>query len=84
MRDGKPIEEVIYEVVEIVLALLMLVLFLFVLITNGEEPALIDLTFMFGILMNVLAGVFSFYKGQRRLAALPIVLAVLCLVVIIL
>ena len=59
-------------------------MFLFVLITNGEEPALIDLTFMFGILMNVLAGVFSFYKGQRRLAALPIVLAVLCLVVIIL
>ena len=68
MRDGKPIEEVIYEIVEIVLTLLLVVLFLFVLI----------------ILMNVLAGVFSFYKGQRRLAALPIVLAVLCLVVIIL
>ena len=84
MRDGKPIEEVIYEIVEIVLALLLVVLFLFVLITNGEEPALIDLTFMFGILMNVLAGVFSFYKGQRRLAVLPSVLAVLCLVVIIL
>ena len=36
MRDGKPIEEVIYEIVEIVLTLLLVVLFLFVLITNGE------------------------------------------------
>ena len=82
MRDGTPFEEVVYEIFEIVLTVLMTILFLFVLITHGEEKALIDLTFVFGILMNVLAGVFSIYKGRRKQATVHIVLALLCLVVI--
>ncbi|MDO4805102.1 MAG: hypothetical protein Q4A32_09830 [Lachnospiraceae bacterium] len=83
MRERKPIEEIIYAVFEVVLAILMLVIFLFILITHGQVEALIDLMFVFGILMNVLSGAFNHYKGRKRLAALHIGIAAVCLVFII-
>jgi len=82
MRERKPLEEVIYEIVEIVLTILLIILFLFVLVTHGKVVPLIDLTFAFGILMNVLAAVFSNYKGRKKLAALHVILAGACLAVI--
>ena len=84
MRERKPLEEIIYTIVEIALTLLMLVIFLFVLITHGEVVSLIDLLFVFGILMNVLAGAYSHYRGNRALAVLHFVIGVACFAVIIL
>lgn len=84
MRERRPIEEILYAVFEVVLTVLMLIIFLFILITHGEEEALIDLMFMFGILVNVLSGVFNRYKGRKKLAMVHFVVSIVCLVFIIL
>ena len=82
MRERKPIEEILYAVFEVVLAILMLIIFLFILITHGEVKALLDLMFGFGILMNVLSGVYCRYRGKQKLAVASIGVAAICLIFI--
>ena len=84
MRERKPIEEIIFAIFEMVLTVVMTVIFLVVLVTDGEVPALITLVLVFGILLNVLASAYSFYKGYKIIARLMLLLAVACLVVILL
>lgn len=84
MRERKPIEEIIFAIFEVVLTGVMTVIFLVMLVTHGEVPALITLVLVFGILLNVLAGAYSFYKGYKSMGRLLLLLAVACLIVILL
>ena len=82
MRERKPIEEIIYSIVEMILTVVMLIIFLFILLTHGEETALIDLMFVFGILLNVLVAAYFHYKTQKRAAAVHFIYAAICLILI--